>query len=213
MAAQQQQQEGAVTPLEAGKRAGGALTKMIVYIVVYVIVAAALQFLMSWFHVIAYFKYVNAILVLAFGWYIVNSFADFIYWTMRGKYDHATAVAFKNMMRIIGIIAIIAAVVGAAVGGVGGLTIGGFLGIVVGLAMQQVTGQAVAGIFLMGARPFKVGDHVNILGEDGIVEDVTSLFTKVRKQDGSVVLIPNSSVIGNKIYLMLQKLTGQQSGQ
>jgi len=65
----------------------------------------------------------------------------------------------------------------------------------------------------MGARPFKVGDHVNILGEDGIVEDVTSLFTKVRKQDGTVVLIPNSSVIGNKIYLMLQKLTGQQSGQ
>ncbi|AMD31312.1 small-conductance mechanosensitive channel-like protein [Acidilobus sp. 7A] len=202
-----------MTPLEAGKRAGGALTKMIVYIVVYVIVAAALQFLMSRFHVIAYLKYVNAILVLAFGWYIVNSFADFIYWTMRGKYDHPTAVAFKNMMRIIGIIAIIAAVVGAAVGGIGGLTIGGFLGIVVGFAMQQVAGQAVAGIFLMGARPFKVGDHVNILGEDGIVEDVTSLFTKVRKQDGTVVLIPSSSVIGNKIYLMLQKLTGQQSGQ
>ncbi|ESQ21195.1 MAG: hypothetical protein CISAcid_08280 [uncultured Acidilobus sp. CIS] len=28
-----------------------------------------------------------------------------------------------------------------------------------------------------------------------------------------MVLIPNSSVIGNKIYLLLQKLTGQQSGQ
>ena len=37
--------------------------------------------------------------------------------------------------------------------------------------------------------------------------------SKVRKQDGTVVLIPNSSVIGNKIYLLLQKLTGQQSGQ
>jgi len=80
-------------------------------------------------------------------------------------------------MRIIGIIAIIAAVVGAAVGGVGGLTIGGFLGIVVGFAMQQVTGQAVAGIFILAARPFKVGDHVNILGEDGIVEDIGALFT------------------------------------
>jgi len=79
--------------------------------------------------------------------------------------------------------------------------------------MQQVAGQAVAGIFLLGARPFKIGDHVNILGEDGIVEDITSLFTKIRKQDGTVVLIPSSSVIGNKIYLLLQKLTGQQSGQ
>jgi len=37
--------------------------------------------------------------------------------------------------------------------------------------------------------------------------------SKVRKQDGTVVLIPSSSVIGNKIYLLLQKLTGQQSGQ
>jgi len=213
MTAQQQQQERPVSALEAGKKAGAALTKMIVYIVVYVIVAAAVQFVMTMFHVMAYYKYVNAILVLAFGWYIVNSFADFIYWTMRGKYDHPTAVAFKNMMRIIGIIAIIAAVIGAAVGGIGGLTIGGFLGIVVGFSMQQVAGQAVAGIFLLGARPFKIGDHVNILGEDGIVEDITSLFTKVRKQDGTVVLIPNSSVIGNKIYLLLQKLTGQQSGQ
>jgi hypothetical protein len=42
MAAQQQQQEGPVSALEAGKRAGGALTKMIVYIVAYVVVAAAL---------------------------------------------------------------------------------------------------------------------------------------------------------------------------
>ena len=118
-------------------------------------------------------------------------------------------------MRIIGIIAIIAAVVGAAVGGVGGLTIGGFLGIVVGFAMQQVTGQAVAGIFILAARPFKVGDHVNILGEDGIVEDIGALFTQVRKQDGTLVLIPSLSIISNKIYLLIKKLTGQgqQSSQ
>jgi len=59
MAAQQQQ--GPVSALEATKKAGAALTKMIVYIVVYVIVAAAVQFVMSMFHVIAYFKYVNAL--------------------------------------------------------------------------------------------------------------------------------------------------------
>ncbi|MGC9071819.1 MAG: mechanosensitive ion channel domain-containing protein [Acidilobus sp.] len=203
------QAEEKVSPAEAAKRAGKSLTKMVVYIVVYVIVAAAFQYLMTRLGVMAYYKYVNAILVLAFGWYIVNSFADFTYWSVRGKYDHPTAVAFRNIMRIIGIIAIIAAVVGAAVGGVAGLTIGGFLGIVVGFAVQQVTGQAVAGIFLMMSRPFKIGDHVNILGEDGIVEDVGALFTKVRKQDGTVVLIPSSSIIGNKIYLLLQKLAGQ----
>ncbi len=202
-------QQTQVSPAEAAKRAGSALTKMVVYIVAYVVVAAAVQYLMTFFGVMAYYKYVNAVLVLAFGWYIVNSFADFVYWSVRGRYDHPTAVAFRNIMRIIGIVAIIAAVVGAAVGGIGGLTIGGFLGIVVGFAVQQVTGQAVAGIFLMMARPFRIGDHVNILGEDGVVEDVGALFTKVRKQDGTIVLIPSSSIIGNKIYLLIQKLTGQ----
>lgn len=202
-----------VSPAEAAKRAGAALTKMVVYIVAYVVVAAALQYLLTRISpaLMAYFKYVNAMLVLAFGWYIVNSFAEFIYWSVRGRYDHPTAAAFRNVMRIIGIVAIIAAVVGAAVGGIGGLTIGGFLGIVVGFAVQQVTGQAVAGIFLMVARPFRIGDHVNILGEDGIVEDVGALFAKIRKQDGTVVLIPSSSIIGNKIYLLLQKISGQSS--
>ena len=204
-------QQDQVTPTEAAKRAGKALTEMVVYIVAYVIMAAAIQFLITEISppLMAYFKYVNAILVLAFGWYIVSSFAEFVYWSVRARYDHPTAVAFRNIMRIIGIVAIIAAVVGAAVGGIGGLTIGGFLGIVVGFAVQQVTGQAVAGIFLMASRPFKVGDHVNILGEDGIVEDIGALFTRVRKQDGTIVLIPSSSIIGNKIYLLLQKLTGQ----
>ena len=209
------QKEESITPVESAKRAGSSLTLMIVFIVLYIVIAAGLQYVMTMFKVISYFKYVNAVLVLAFGWYIVNYFSNFIYWTVRGKYDHPTAIAFKNIMRIIGIIAIIAAVVGAAVGGVGGLTIGGFLGIVVGFAMQQVTGQAVAGIFILAARPFKVGDHVNILGEDGIVEDIGALFTQVRKQDGTLVLIPSSSIISNKIYLLIKKLTGQgqQSSQ
>ncbi|MGC9133782.1 mechanosensitive ion channel domain-containing protein [Caldisphaera sp.] len=198
-----------VTPMESVKKASNSLVKMVVFLVLYIGISAGIQYVMTLFNLLSYFKYVNAVLVLAFGWYIVLYFADFVYWTMRSKYDHPTAVAFKNMMRIIGIVAIIAAVVGAAVGGIGGLTIGGFLGIVVGFAVQQVTGQAVAGIFILAAKPFKVGDHVNILGEDGIVEDIGAMFTKIRKQDNSIVLIPSSSIIGNKIYLLIQKLTGQ----
>ncbi|PMP59918.1 MAG: small-conductance mechanosensitive channel-like protein [Caldisphaera sp.] len=195
--------------MESAKKASNSLVKMVVFLVLYIGISAGIQYVMTLFNLLSYFKYVNAVLVLAFGWYIVLYFADFVYWTMRSKYDHPTAVAFKNMMRIIGIVAIIAAVVGAAVGGIGGLTIGGFLGIVVGFAVQQVTGQAVAGIFILAAKPFKVGDHVNILGEDGIVEDIGAMFTKIRKQDNSIVLIPSSSIIGNKIYLLIQKLTGQ----
>jgi len=39
------------------------------------------------------------------------------------------------------------------------------------------------------------------LEKDGIVDDVTTLFTIVAKADGTKVLIPNNSIIGSKIYL------------
>jgi len=45
--------------------------------------------------------------------------------------------------------------------------LGSFLGMVMGFASQQVLGRAIAGLFLLIARPFKVGDDVVIAGEDG----------------------------------------------
>ena len=79
------------------------------------------------------------------------------------------------------------------------------MGMAVGFAFQQVLGQAIAGLFLLIARPFKIGDAVVIAGEDGVVDDVATLFTRVVKADGVVVLIPNNTIIGGKIYLKPKK--------
>ena len=80
------QKEESITPVESAKRAGSSLTLMIVFIVLYIVIAAGLQYVMTMFKVISYFKYVNAVLVLAFGWYIVNYFSNFIYWTVRAEF-------------------------------------------------------------------------------------------------------------------------------
>lgn len=66
-------------------------------------------------------------------------------------------------------------------------------------------GQAIAGLFLLIARPFKIGDSVVLVGEDGEVLDVATLFTTVMKADGVRVLIPNSSIISSKIYIKTKK--------
>jgi small-conductance mechanosensitive channel len=63
------------------------------------------------------------------------------------------------------------------------------------------------------ARPFRVHDHVNLLGEDGIVSDVAILFTEVIKGDGSRVLILNNSIIGNKIYILPKQQPQRQQQQ
>jgi small-conductance mechanosensitive channel len=51
------------------------------------------------------------------------------------------------------------------------------------------------------SRPFKTGDAAGIAGEERVVDDVSTLFTIIVKNDGSRVLIPNSAIINAKIYL------------
>ena len=198
---------------EIARHQANAIVKLVIYIVVYVVVAAVVQLLITRFipSVKPYQVYINVLLALAFGYLIVSAFADVIYWAMRFRYDHPTARAMRNVFLLIGIGALIAGIAGAIGGGVAGVAVGGFLGIVIGFSVQQVLGQAVAGLFLLLARPFKISDHVNLLGEDGIVNDMAILFTEVIKSDGTKVLIPNNSIIGNKIYLLpKQQLQGQK---
>ncbi|MFP3302078.1 MAG: mechanosensitive ion channel [Caldivirga sp.] len=198
---------------EIARRQANAIVKLVIYVVVYVVVAAVVQLLITRFipSVKPYQVYINVLLALAFGYLIVSAFADVIYWAMRFRYDHPTARAMRNVFLLIGIGALIAGIAGAIGGGVAGVAVGGFLGIVIGFSVQQVLGQAVAGLFLLLARPFKISDHVNLLGEDGIVNDVAILFTEIIKSDGTKVLIPNNSIIGNKIYLLpKQQLQGQK---
>jgi small-conductance mechanosensitive channel len=105
---------------------------------------------------------------------------------MRAKYDHATAAAIKNIVKIIGIGAMVAAIAGGAAG----IALGGFIGMVIGFASQQVLGQAISGLFLLISRPFRIGNSVSLAGEDGIA----TLFTIIIKTDGTKVLIPNNSI-------------------
>lgn len=184
-----------------------SIATLVLYIVLYVIAAALVQYvfkdLLPAFKVDIgeYAVYVQILLAVAFGYLIVSGIATTIYWMMRVRYDHPTAAAVRNITRIIGIGALAASIAGGVAGGAAGVALGGFLGIVVGFASQQVLGQAIAGLFLLIARPFKIGDKVVIAGEDGVVEDVATLFTTVVKADGTKALIPNSSIIGGKIYL------------
>jgi small conductance mechanosensitive channel len=155
---------------EIARKASASIVKVTVYVVIYVLVAALLQ----WFftsllprygiNIADYLVYVQILLAIAFGYLIVGSIAVFFYWSMRAKYDHSTAAAIRNIVKIIGIGGLIAAIAGGVAGGAAGVALGGFIGIVIGFASQQVLGQAVAGLFLMISRPFKIGDAVGIAG-------------------------------------------------
>jgi small-conductance mechanosensitive channel len=84
---------------------------------------------------------------------------------------------------------------------VGQLVLGGALtSVFVGIAAQQALGNVFAGLVLLVARPFHVGDAIRLragaLGGtlDGIVTDIGITYVRL-DTDGSVMSIPNSQVL------------------
>ena len=85
------------------------------------------------------------------------------------------------------------------------LILGGALtGVIVGIAAQPVLGNIFAGLVLLTARPFHVGQDVTIqagaLGGriQGHVTDMTLLFVQLRTAEGTT-LLPNAAVLAAAI--------------
>ncbi len=84
---------------------------------------------------------------------------------------------------------------------VGQLVLGGALtSVFVGIAAQQALGNMFAGLVLMFARPFRVGDAIRLragaLGGtlDGTVIDIGITYVRV-VSDGNVMSVPNAQVL------------------
>ncbi|MEM0004310.1 MAG: mechanosensitive ion channel [Desulfurococcaceae archaeon] len=189
-------------------------------VIVYAIIVAVIMGILQWFFTQGvdmlvkatkldallvlkdYAVYVYIIVLLALGWMIVNAVAAMFYVMIKPRYGASTAAAIRSMVRILGLGALLAGIAGGVAGGAAGVALGGFIGLVIGFATQQVLGQAVAGLFILLARPFKVGDLVDVAGESEVrVRDISTLFTIVQRKDGFEVLVPSSMIIGQKIVI------------
>jgi len=72
-------------------------------------------------------------------------------------------------------------------------------GTAIGFASTRSVGNLIAGIYIMVARPFGVGDYVRIDGLEGEVVEITVNYTKLRAPDGTVLLISNQKVLDSKV--------------
>lgn len=149
-----------------------------------------------------YWPYVIILVSLILGWFIISALASMFYFILKPKYGHSAATAIRSLIRILGLGGLLAAIAGGVAGGAAGVALGGFIGLVVGFATQQVLGQAICGMFLLLARPFKIGDILDAAGESEVkVIDIGALFTIAERKDGNKVLIPSTALIGQKIVI------------
>jgi small conductance mechanosensitive channel len=72
-------------------------------------------------------------------------------------------------------------------------------GAAVGFASQRTIGNLIAGIYLLVARPFRVGDYVRIDGVEGIVQEITINYARILTPTNTVVSISTQRILDKEI--------------
>jgi small conductance mechanosensitive channel len=76
----------------------------------------------------------------------------------------------------------------------------GVAGAGIALAMQGLLGNLFAGLTIIFTRPFRVGEYIGIVGEEGAVESITLFQTTLTHLDRSRVVIPNRKIVGEILH-------------
>jgi small-conductance mechanosensitive channel len=76
---------------------------------------------------------------------------------------------------------------------------GGAVGVGVGLGLQNVVSNFVAGLILLIEQPIRMGDRIETKGTLGDVVRIAARSTWVRTNDNVVIIVPNSDFINNPV--------------
>jgi small conductance mechanosensitive channel len=76
----------------------------------------------------------------------------------------------------------------------------GVMGAGIALATQGLLSNLFAGLTIILTKPFRVGEYIGIVGEEGTVETITLFQTTLTHPDRSRVVIPNRKIVGEILH-------------
>jgi small conductance mechanosensitive channel len=76
----------------------------------------------------------------------------------------------------------------------------GVAGLGLGIALQGVLGNMVAGLSIILTKPFRVGEHIAVAGVHGDVTAIALAATTLTHADRSRVIIPNRKIVGEILH-------------
>lgn len=143
----------------------------------------------------------TVIALIAIGWSMARDVGRALGPALFRRLDPGTAGTVGFLIRLATVV--LSLLVALRVAGLspGTLAVGGaFTAVIVGLAAQQTLGNLFAGLILLSARPFKVGDRIRLQGGplagtmEGVVSQLGLLYTVLAENDDQIN-VPNSVVL------------------
>ncbi len=105
-------------------------------------------------------------------------------------------IAIMSIMAELNLEKILMPIIGASV----------FIGAAVALAVKNILADALAGIFLLLDKHFNIGDQIETMKYKGEIIDVTLRKTRVKIDDGTIVVLPNGK-IDSSGWMLHKKIT------
>jgi small conductance mechanosensitive channel len=145
------------------------------------------------------------ILLLFLGWGIARALGRALGPMLFRRMDPATAGTVGFMIRLVALIAVL--LLALSIAGLKPETLlaaSAFTAVIVGLASQQTLGNVFAGVVLLSARPFRVGDRIRLQAGplagkiEGTVASLGLLFTDLARGEDTI-MIPNTVVLSSAI--------------
>jgi len=148
------------------------------------------------------FQVLGAVIIVVVGIFVANKVADKLNGFMLSKNIDVTLSKFiASTIKIIIIVMIAIMALGRLgisvtpfVAAIGALSLGA------GLALQGLLSNYGAGISIIVARPFVVGDTIMVQGVSGVVKDIKLGYTILTNEDEIIITIPNRHIVGEIIH-------------
>jgi small-conductance mechanosensitive channel len=103
------------------------------------------------------------------------------------------AIIFVGLLSALLVIPQVRAVAG------GLLASSAIVGLVIGLAAQRTLSNFVAGVMIGLSQPIRLGDRVGVAEGEGVVEEIGLVYTRIRQDDRTRLVIPNERLASDTI--------------
>src|SRR5580658_2867185 len=77
----------------------------------------------------------------------------------------------------------------------------GIGGVAIGFAFQNILQNFLAGLLLLWAEPFRIGDEIKLDSYEGSVEEIQTRATIIKTYDGRRIVIPNADLFTHSVTI------------